>query len=75
MRQQRGLFSQGDRTTIDADSGAVVHQVWTFAELNLSVWAANDNSNRTAPMPTTSQTDYMYGPYATGRPGRPRSGS
>jgi hypothetical protein len=53
-------------TSIDG-SGGTVDEVWTFADLNFGVWSpANLSSNRTASMPTTSLTDYIYGPYATG---------
>ncbi len=41
--------------------------MWTFANLNLNIWSpSNLSSNRTASLPNTSLTDYIYGPYATG---------
>lgn len=53
-------------TSIDGNGGTV-YQVWTFANPNLGVWSpSNLSSNRSASMPNTSLTDYIYGPYATG---------
>ena len=48
-------------------SGGAVDQVWTFVEpLNLGVWSLdNFYGNRSATLPNTSLTDYVYGQYAT----------
>ena len=53
-------------TSIDGNGGTV-YQVWTFATLNLGIWSpSNLSENRSASLPTASQTDYIYGQYATG---------
>jgi hypothetical protein len=48
-----------------AGNGGAVDQVWTFATLN-GHWINYDTGTRGATLPPTSQTDYIYGPYATG---------
>ena len=60
--------NQFHATTSMTGNGGAVDQVWTFAEpLNLGVWSLdNFYVNRTATLPNTSLTDYIYGQYATG---------
>ena len=50
-----------------ATDGSAVDQVWTFGKLNNSEWGGpTGGSSKTVQMPSTSETDYIYGPYATG---------
>ena len=60
--------NQFHATTSMTGNGGAVDQVWTFAEpLNLGVWSLdNFYGTRSATLPNTSLTDYIYGQYATG---------
>lgn len=50
-----------------ATDGSAVDQVWTFGKLNSSQWGGpTGGSDKTVQMPSASETDYIYGPYATG---------
>jgi hypothetical protein len=60
--------NQFHATSSIASDGSPVNQVWTFAKLDLNSWgnASNNYSARNASLPSASQTDYIYGQYATG---------
>lgn len=57
--------NQFHATTSIAANGAGVNQVWTFAKLS-GAWNLNVLSTRSAEVPGTSLTDYIYGPYSAG---------
>ena len=57
--------NQFHAATSIAANGTGINQVWTFAKLG-GAWNSNTLSPRSAEVPDTSLTDYIYGPYATG---------